>query len=236
MSDIEYYKNKLAKVEKNYDDFVYVISHDLSAPVRGISNLADFLAEELEDNESEEVQELLGLLSKNVTKTQKMLNVVLELSRINRRNLEKQEVDWNKSIDTAHEIYEWGSSLTINVSPKLPKLEINLHDCYRMLELVLENVAFHSNCDEKTIEVTSSTDEQYVSYYFHDNGDKIDEKHHDMIWQIFRTIESKKDHLGSGLYLLSKLMEKYDGFTELIETEQGNCFVLRFPKPYIVGS
>ncbi|MBK9745140.1 MAG: hypothetical protein IPO91_00030 [Chloroflexi bacterium] len=75
---------RLEAANQELKDFAYVISHDLRAPLRGVSSIAHWLLTEYGERFDDESQELLNLLAGRVRRMEQMINGVLEYSRIGR--------------------------------------------------------------------------------------------------------------------------------------------------------
>ena len=53
---------ELERASKTFEDFTYIVSHDLKAPARGIKNFSSFLMEDYQDKLNEEGKKQLQTL------------------------------------------------------------------------------------------------------------------------------------------------------------------------------
>jgi PAS domain S-box-containing protein len=75
---------ELARSNHDLEQFAYVASHDLKAPLRAIELLVQWLSEDLKDHEGGEVNENLGLLRQRTARLNRLLDDLLEYSRAGR--------------------------------------------------------------------------------------------------------------------------------------------------------
>jgi PAS domain S-box-containing protein len=83
----------LEQRNQELDRFVYVASHDLKAPLRAINNIAQWLAEDLEDKLTEETRHQLELLQGRVQRMEKMIDGLLQYYRIGRVQMTLEKVN-----------------------------------------------------------------------------------------------------------------------------------------------
>ena len=85
--------NLLKKRNQELDNFAYVTSHDLKAPLRAIANLATWLSEDLGDKIPPENQQQLQLMQSRVERMDNLIQGLLEYSRIGRKNIQEKTVN-----------------------------------------------------------------------------------------------------------------------------------------------
>src|SRR5258706_13523513 len=73
----EKYILEIEKINKQLDEFVYIVSHDLKAPLRGISTLTTFIEEELASHPNEKIRELLVLMKSRTNRLQNLITAVI---------------------------------------------------------------------------------------------------------------------------------------------------------------
>ncbi|HEY9602760.1 MAG TPA: PAS domain S-box protein, partial [Allocoleopsis sp.] len=83
----------LEKRNAELDQFAYIVSHDLKAPLRAIANLGQWIAEDLEDRLTEETRHHLDLLQGRVQRMEALINGLLQYSRVGRVRTELELVD-----------------------------------------------------------------------------------------------------------------------------------------------
>jgi len=218
---------ELEKSNAELEQFAYVASHDLKAPLRGVGNLANWIEEDVREGSFEKLSEYVMLMQRRVVFMEKLIDGLLEFSRVGRMHVEVEKVDIADIIAELREEY--------------PEIEIHFHrECDQCPILVnslrisqiffnLVNNAVKYNDKEKTIiHISCKAQEEYCQFTVADNGPGIEPKYHEKIFQIFQTLQSKDDTNGTGigLALVKKIVEEYDGEISVESTEgKGTKFI-----------
>ena len=69
-------------LKKDFDDFVYIVSHDFRAGFRKVNSMCDWINEDMKEGNQEEVLNSLELLKKTSFEMNQMLDGLSLLSRI----------------------------------------------------------------------------------------------------------------------------------------------------------
>ncbi|MEL6778686.1 MAG: histidine kinase dimerization/phospho-acceptor domain-containing protein, partial [Cyanobacteria bacterium J06597_16] len=121
----------LKERNKELDDFAYIASHDLRAPLRAITNLASWLEEDISDKIPEESKEQLQLIRSRAKRLDEFIKGLLDYSRAGRQQLEKQPVDVHHLITEVIDSLSPPATLTITQpvgsSPTLETHKLLLH-------------------------------------------------------------------------------------------------------------
>jgi PAS domain S-box-containing protein len=91
----------LRKVNEELENFAYIVSHDLKAPIRGIGSVTDWLKEDYAHLMDDEGKNLLELMKRRVLRMQQLIEGILKYSRIGKKDGEKVEIDVNLILDEA---------------------------------------------------------------------------------------------------------------------------------------
>src|SRR5690606_20125878 len=75
---------RLARSNRELDQFAYIVSHDLKAPLRGIGHLSEFIEEDLGESITQETAEHLRMLRQRVKRLDQLIDGVLDYSRVGR--------------------------------------------------------------------------------------------------------------------------------------------------------
>src|SRR5204862_8149360 len=95
----EKYILEIEKINKQLDEFVYIVWHDLKAPLRGISTLTTFIEDELALQPNEKIKELLVLMKSRTNRLQSLITAVLEYSRLSSTKGAKENVSVSELLD-----------------------------------------------------------------------------------------------------------------------------------------
>ncbi|BDI32879.1 hypothetical protein CCAX7_49300 [Capsulimonas corticalis] len=223
----------LAQRNAELDQFAYVVSHDLRAPLRGIANLAKWIEEDLGDQVPEETASQLALLRSRVHRMDAMIQGILQYSRVGRADTQIETVDVRNLVDETIDLLAPPPEIEIRVEGNFPTLSTNLTQLEQVFLNLIGNAIKHGNGASRQIRVACR--EQECDYEFHviDNGPGISPRYHERIFQIFQTLESldKVDGAGLGLALVKKIVERQGGAVSLESDEgQGADFGFTWPK------
>ncbi|MDX5345894.1 MAG: hypothetical protein LPJ89_04045, partial [Hymenobacteraceae bacterium] len=89
---------QLQQLTTEFEEFAYIVSHDLKAPVRAIYNLAGWIEEDLGEDVPVDVKQNIRLLQNRADRMERMIQALLTFSRVNRLDLEQSEVDTEQLI------------------------------------------------------------------------------------------------------------------------------------------
>jgi len=223
--ELEQYAMELEISNKELEQFAYVASHDLKAPLRNIHIRLDLLGEALAecDGDSEKALGLMDEIHVFATKMTKMVNGLLDLSRLTNKTLDSKIIDLEEIIDDVIQILP-NNGLKIVVN-ELPEIYGDESQIYRLFQNLLENsnkfrdpqkedniVCAYICCDGK--------DE--VILCIEDNGIGMPKDPENRAFDIFRCLHSQNEGAGEGLGLAicKKIVESHKGRI-WIDSEEG---------------
>ena len=96
----------LEETNLELDNFAYVASHDLKAPLRGINSLAEWVHEDCEDLLPEDSKRHLAQMQDRVQKMQTLLDELLEYSRVGRLEPQWETVDLQEMVQSVIDMTE----------------------------------------------------------------------------------------------------------------------------------
>jgi PAS domain S-box-containing protein len=225
--------DELARSNRELDDFAYIASHDLKAPLRGIHNYANFLIEDYGAKIDEEGQAKLQTLGRLAKRMEDIINDLLTFSRVGRTESSFAEVDLNAVLADVLEtlkVFLGEAGATVNVPAPLPTVhcdQVRVRAIFH--NLVTNGVKYNDNA-AKTIEIAWRDDAETGGPVFSiaDNGIGIPEKHRERIFGIFKRLHSGEKYgggTGAGLAIVKKIVEQHQGRIWLdSEPGQGTTF------------
>jgi signal transduction histidine kinase len=219
----------LADRNQELDQFAYVSSHDLKAPLRAISNLSEWIEEDLEGQMPPEVQQHMILLRKRVERMDALINGLLDYSRVGRV---KSSVETFNVADLLAEIIDSLApppSFTIEIG-EMPTLQSNRLRLGQVFSNLISNAIKHSHRADGHIQVKVFDDNhKFYEFVVSDNGQGIAPEHQSRIFTIFQTLEprDKTENTGIGLSIVKKIVET-EGGKVWIESNLGQGATFRF--------
>lgn len=224
---------QLRTKNREMEQFIYTVSHDLRSPLVTINAFAKRLEDELQDQLTEKQLHRLQRIQINVEHMEKLMTDLLSLSRILKQSLEKKPVDLN--IVLRETINALESEITrlqakIETPAHLNTIYCNESMLLQCLQNLLSNSLKYCH-PEKPPKITIRTehDDTHTTLVITDNGMGIDEKYHSQIFRIFERLDPGSG-TGVGLAIVKSIMEKHQGEV-LLDSRlgKGSEFRLRFP-------
>ncbi len=223
----------LEAANKELQAFAYVVSHDLKTPLRGISQIAFWLANDYAKAFDAEGQELLSLMIARVKRMDSLIDGILAYSRIGRVEGANVPVNSNTALREALELLTLPAHITIAVETDLPTVVGDAVRFTQVFQNLLGNAIKFMDKSDGRIRVGCVSDGAYWKFYVADNGPGIDPKYHDRIFRIFQTLAPRDDYesTGIGLALTQKIIEFYHGRLWLESAVgEGSTFFFTLPK------
>lgn len=232
--ELEKLNEELLAANKELNDFAYVVSHDLKAPLRGIGSLASWLAADYEDVLDEQGKEQLRLLLDRAKRMEALIESVLQYSRIGRIRESMEKVDFNELVDAVLEMVDLPPDVSVTVPGRLPRVNCERTRMQQVLQNLIGNAVKFSDKPAGIVTVSCKDAGEFWEFAVADNGPGIDPRYHDQIFQIFQTLApagDKEDGTGIGLTLVKKIVEMHGG-TVRVESEPGvgSTFFFTLPK------
>ena len=187
---------QLETSNRELEAFTYSVSHDLRAPLRGINGYTKMIEEDFEDELSDEIKEYFDKIVRSSTRMGDLIDSLLKLSRILRKDINKEQV--NLSI-MASEIVEELQIANPNHSVKIriqPNMFANVDTS--LMRIVLENLFQNAwkftvlKVDAK-VEFGFNYNHGVNNYYISDNGVGFDAKYADKLFVPFSRLHTENE-------------------------------------------
>ena len=225
--------NALEEANKDLDDFAYVVSHDLKAPLRGISQLSSWLCEDYADQLDEEGVNNLNMLIQRAGHMHNLIDGILQYSRAGRLKGKEERVPLTPLVQTTIDLLAPPAHIKVVIEEVLPDVFVDPTRLRQVFQNLLSNAIKFMDKPEGLIRVGCEDDDPMWRFYVADNGPGIEEKYFEKIFQIFQTLAPvmNSDSTGIGLTLVKRIIERAGG-TVWVESivGQGATFFFTLPK------
>ena len=233
-AELRRYTSALERRNSEMEEFAYVASHDLKAPLRVIDNASKWLEEDLAEHLTGENRENMELLRGRVGRMEKLLDDLLEYSRVGRKTDGRyaEVMTGDKLMADILALLAPPEGFTVKVSPVFAGIHIRRMPLQQILTNLIGNAVKHHHKKVGCIEVTVEDCGYYYVFSVKDDGPGIPAQFHEQVFKIFQTLKPRDQVEGSGmgLAMARKLIDAYGG-TLALESADGQGSVFRFTWP-----
>ena len=225
---------ELKEINEQLNQFAYVVSHDLKAPLRGISTLAQWIVTDYADRLDEDGREQFRLLLVRVKRANALIDGILRYSRLTRQHEDQQvPVDVNQVVREVCELLSPPASIVVRVAPGLPTVVCDRTRLIQVFENLVSNAVKYMGKPAGEIFIGCAENGRFWQFQVRDTGTGIAEKYFEKIFLIFQTLSSRDDResTGIGLAVVKKNVEVFGGrvWVESI-VGSGSTFHFTMPK------
>ena len=226
------YFTNLTKANKELDQFAYVVSHDLKAPLRAINNLAEWISEDITDQDPE-IKKKLELMRGRVQRMENLINGILAYAKVGRKDIPAETFEVRTLLTTIVDMLAPPENYQII----LPTQTLNLTTEKILLVQVFSNLIgnsfkYNNKAAGETV-VSWREAGNFYEFTVKDNGPGIQAQFHDRIFGIFQTIEARdtRESTGIGLAIVKKIIEEKSGRI-WIESQENEftSFIFTWPR------
>ncbi|MBN2008204.1 CHASE domain-containing protein [candidate division KSB1 bacterium] len=224
---------QLEAVNQELKEFAYIISHDLKAPLRAVSQLATWLYDDYTDKFDEQGKLKLELLIGRVRRMGQLINGVLEYSRVGRIDEQQDAIVLTELVKEIVESLAAPERITINVDSTLPVIHGSRIRITQLFQNLISNAIKFMDKPDGRINISSKESDDKWQFAVADNGPGIDKSNYQRIFQIFQTLQSRDDVecTGIGLTLVKKIVEQAGGMVWVESIPgRGSTFYFTWPK------
>jgi signal transduction histidine kinase len=237
--ELEEQKRLLEQVNRELDSFVYTVSHDLRAPLRGIDGLISFIEQDYIDKLDSQGKDYLEKIRTSANRMKALIDDLLKLSRITRIKNPFEDVNINELITSVIARIEFDikeHNVELKIAPDLPVIrcdKIKMEEAF--LNLINNAVKFSKKFQGSNpcVEIGYSDINEAHQFYVKDNGIGIDEKYHEEIFGIFKRLHKQSEYegTGAGLSIVKRIIEDHKGSIWVdSQLGKGATFYFTIPK------
>lgn len=230
-------EDALRRSNAELEQFAYVVSHDLKAPLRGISSLANWLASDYGDALGTEGQEQLHLMIGRVKRMNALIEGILAYSRASRIREPEIAVDVTQVVQSTIDLLAPPPHIQIEVAAALPTVWCEPTRIAQVFQNLLSNAIKYMDKPAGRIGVSCVRQGGFWRFGIEDNGPGIEEQYFGKIFQLFQTLAArdKVEGTGVGLSIVQKIVELQGGRIWL-ESRVGEGTTFYFTVPASAGA
>ena len=206
----------LARSNDELEQFAYVASHDLQAPLRSIAGCSQLLMRRHREHLDEKAAEYLEYIDSGAKKLQRMINDLLEFSRAGRIDYQMEHFDAQVlAAEVCAQLHNMLEARQAEVSfSGLPEIYGDRMQLGRVLQNLIDNgIKFQPDGARPRVELKVEDEPAHWRFCVRDNGIGIDTEHLSKIFGVFVRLhhEEKFPGTGVGLPICKKIVERHGG-------------------------
>lgn len=217
------------------EQFAYIVSHDLQAPLRTQMSFIQLLRMEYADKLEGDATEYLRFIESSAETMQGLIQALLAFSRAGRFEIGHDLVSLNDVLKAAAaEVKDLARERDAEIHAEaLPSIEGNHDTLTQLFGHILKNALQFTPSDTKPhIQIRTKTDGDEVTIHVQDNGAGIATDMQEEAFEIFRRVHSNRDFpngAGMGLAVSRRIVHRHGGSIHFLPSEQGACVEICLP-------
>jgi PAS domain S-box-containing protein len=206
----------LEAINKELEAFSYSVSHDLRAPLRAIVGFSQMLADDYKDKLDDQGKDLLRRVVQAGKGMGDLIEALLTLSRLSRKELKWDRVDLSELAETVTQEFrqrEPERHVEVDIEP-----DLFAYSDQAMLRAVFENLIgnawkFTRDKDPAKIEIGSTTVEGQKAFFVRDNGAGFDMAYVERLFKAFSRLHRQEEFSGTGIGLatVQRIVHRHGG-------------------------
>lgn len=247
LRQLEQANRELQRRSEEVEAFVYIVSHDLRAPlvnIQGFCRELELSCEELRNlfpNPEGELRRILEedipgaleFISSSTDRFERLIDALLRLSRTGRRELVFEQLDTErlvKGVVAAREVSLRDSGASLEILP-LPEVWGDRTSLEQVFANLIDNALRYLDPDRSgQIVVGGESEGTGVHLWIQDNGLGIPESAHPRLFQVYsRFHPDRAPGEGMGLTIVKRIVERHDGEIWVDSRPGSTTFHLRLP-------
>jgi PAS domain S-box-containing protein len=212
----------LEERNRELDSFVFVVSHDLKAPLRAVANLSQWIEDDLDGQLSNDTQSQMNLLRSRVNRMSATIDGLLDYARVGRGEEAIEPVTVAQLLAEVIETLLPPPTFTIDLPAELPTLSTKRLPLFQIFVNLIGNGIKHHHSEAGTIQISIEERGDFYEFAIADDGSGIAPEHQERMFKIFQAVnpQNRSDSTGIGLAIVKKIIEA-EGGTIWLESELG---------------
>jgi PAS domain S-box-containing protein len=224
---------ELRQANANLEEFSYAVSHDLKSPLRGISDLVEWIVEDLGGAEPQEVSRNLGRIRDRINRLEMVIDDLLAYARAGTAFTDAVHVDLEDLLAGVLELLPRPPGFSVSLQIKARPFVTNKAPLESVLRNLINNAIKHHDLPAGHITIAVADVGRYCVFTVTDDGPGIPLASQERVFRIFQTLATEtRDHSGIGLALSKRLVEAHGGWIKLDSKTgvRGTAFHVWWPR------
>ncbi|MCC3406905.1 MAG: response regulator [Microcoleus sp. PH2017_10_PVI_O_A] len=225
---------ELARSNAELEQFAYVASHDLQAPLATIASYAQLLEKRYKDQLDSQAIKFISNIVQGCTRMQTLIDDLLEYSRVGRSQKPFEVTDCNHAVQQAIANLQGAirNDRAVVTYSELPAVMGDISQLVQLFQNLLGNAIKYRQDAPPAVHITACKQKENWLFSVSDNGIGIAPQHQERIFQIFQRLHTQREYSGTGigLAICQKIVEGHGG-SMWVESEPGQGSTFHFTLP-----
>ena len=233
----EQLKSTLTELERSNGElqqFAYVVSHDLQAPLRSISGYVEIVSDDYGDRLDDDAREMLQGARDNARRMRELIQDLLAYSRVGSRREEPRDTALSVVVAEAlanlsANLKEAGATVTVD---ELPTLRVDASQFVQLFQNLIGNAVKFRRDEAPRVVVSARREGGDWHVSVADNGIGMEAEHIPQIFEVFQRLhpQGKYPGTGIGLSICKKIVERHRGTIRVqSRVGEGTTFTVVLP-------
>lgn len=222
--------SEVSYINKQLEQFVYIVSHDLKSPLATIITILSLLEKDPRLAVVNDLYNNIEILSQSANHLSEMITAILDYSKKSVREQQVEEVDVYELVLQITYLLFPPANINIEIVTQMPVIKTRRLKLMQVFQNLISNAIKYNDKENGLIEIGCNEADDFYEFFVRDNGPGISEKDHERIFYLFEVAGNKarnETSTGVGLNIMKMLVEEQGGKLR-VETEDGKGSIFYF--------
>lgn len=226
--------SEIAYINKQLEQFVYIVSHDLKSPLATIITILSILERDERLVKQSDLYNNIEMLNQSASHLSDMITAILDYSKKSMKEQQLETVDVYELVLQITYLLFPPHNIQIEIVTEMPVIETRRLKLMQVFQNLISNAIKYNDKEKGLIEIGCNTRDDYYEFFVRDNGPGISKQDHERIFYLFEVTKnksSKDSSTGVGLNILKMIIEEQGGKLWVENNEpQGSTFYFEWRK------
>ena len=198
----------LKRSNEELDQFAHIVSHDLKAPLRGISNVVSWIEEDHSHELTPKVSEYMELIKGRVMRAENLIEGLLSYAKADKEAIEKEDIALNSLVKEVVDTLPDMHLVRLEIA-ELPIVHGEKLWLFQIFSNIIGNAVKHNEKPGPAVKIYYEERPDHYEFFIEDNGNGIEKHYQRRIFTIFQTLKERDsfESTGVGLAIVKKIIE-----------------------------
>lgn len=198
----------LKRSNEELDQFAHIVSHDLKAPLRGISNVVSWIEEDHKEELTPKVSEYMELIKGRVIRAENLIEGLLSYAKADKEEIEKEQIALSSLVKEVLDTLPDMGHVKVEIAD-LPVVHGEKLWLFQIFSNLIGNAVKHNEKPGPAVKIYYEEQPDHYEFFIEDNGNGIEKHYQRRIFTIFQTLKDRDsfESTGVGLAIVKKIIE-----------------------------